>query len=80
MARKIVTFTGNNGAGAISVSGVEAGDQILAVMFTSGGVPVGQPAANFAQFVIVDDEVLQFSSDYSIYTFAALIERKVMLT
>lgn len=81
MTRKLITFTGNNGAGAIAVAGVKAGDQILAVMFdTVEGIPAGQPNTFFAQFVLTNGHILQFgTADYSTYTFAALLERDVML-
>jgi hypothetical protein len=76
MPRKIVTFTGNNGAGAIAVPGVKAGDQILSAMFNTGT----NPLSGFASFVLTNGEILQWATgDLSTATIAVLLERKVML-
>lgn len=91
MTRKLVTFVGQNFAlngGTISVSGVDAGDQILAVVYVDGIRPGSGPLGNvgapftsaFAPFVIADGEIQQVSGlDNSFYTFTALLERRQML-
>ena len=54
MTRRVFTFNGRNGAGAISVNGVKEGDQ-LTIMNGNGSWPV----SSIANFVVVDDEILQ---------------------
>lgn len=78
MARKIISFTGNNGVGNISVSGVEAGDEIIAVLSTA--LNSSNLIANFGVFVMADGEILQVvSSDLSTISFVALLDRRVIL-
>jgi hypothetical protein len=84
MARKVVTFAGINGSGIISVPGVRVGDQILSIVFSAsapGGIIAGaQISSAFANFALVGGEILQVqNSDFTALTFAALLEREVML-
>jgi hypothetical protein len=88
MARKLVSFVGNNNTGAILVADVKSGDQILSVVYVSGSRPgfgpLGAPGQSFttafSSIVVTDGEILQSAGlDYSFYTFTSLIERKVML-
>ena len=80
MAVKIVTFTGNNGNGAISVAGLLSGDRVVAVIATSN-LPVGQDeTSSFCSFIFSDGEIQQVTAgDLSSYGFTALIERNVVL-
>lgn len=80
MAVKIVTFTGNNGTGAISVAGLEVGDKLISAVLTAGG-PIGTDATSyFASFVFVAGQIYQQSvGDMSAYTIQALFDREVLI-
>lgn len=74
MARLFRTFNGRNGAGAISVSGVRAGDHIIEQTFENGG------SGNLSPIVLVDDEVLQIvGGDLTPYTLRILVDRDAMI-
>lgn len=74
MARLVVTFNGNNGAGAISIATVKAGDVVVFVI-DSAGHP---STVTFASFIATDGELLQTGSgDQSGATFTALLTREV---
>lgn len=84
MVRFVVTFTGNNGSGAISVANLEVGDQILSVVETSNGnlEPVGLNQSSnpaFVDFVFTSGQLFQISAgNFSALSFAALVERHVI--
>lgn len=79
----VVTFSGKNGTGAISVPGVKVGDVIEKSMAIDGPSGTGKGsdfATQLGSFVVVDDEILQQStSDWSALTLAALISRRGIL-
>ena len=77
MSRKLVTFAGRVGYGVISVSGVEAGDEILSIYSQNAQTDATK---FFAPFVLTDDEILQTEfTDLHSYNCVALIERTQML-
>lgn len=79
MARKFITFSGNNGIGNISVPGVKAGDQILAIA-NDGALNSSNLASSFFSIVITDDEIRQIATnDFSSYTFSALLQRELLI-
>lgn len=84
MARFVVTFTGNNGSGAISIPNLELGDRILSVVETSNGnlEPVGLDQSSppaFVDFVFVTGQLFQIATgNFSTLTFSALVERHVI--
>jgi hypothetical protein len=82
MAIKLVPFTGRSGVGAISVSGINAGDQILSVLLQSiGGGPLNsEVGGDFAKFVVVDGEIWQISSsDRSSFDYLAVLQRQILI-
>jgi hypothetical protein len=65
------TFNGRNGAGAVSVPGVKAGDVIM--LTTAGGHAI---LAQFASIITADDEVEQLSGgDATSDTFVVFLMR-----
>ena len=80
MTVKIVTFTGNNGSGAIFIADLVAGDQVLSVV-ASSGLPVGQDeTSEFAAFILTDGQISQITAgDLSGYGFTALVQRHVVI-
>lgn len=69
-------FTGRNGAGAVSVSGLKVGDLVIFYRQSPGGW--GQPGGSFESVISVADEIQQLSSsDYSAQNFTILMLRAV---
>lgn len=78
----LVTFSGRNGPGVISVPGLKAGDIVEMATVTSGaGMTIGGDfPQQLCRFVVVDDELLQQSqADYSAVTIVAMISRRGIL-
>lgn len=74
-ARLLVSFSGLSAPGVVSVSGLKAGDYVLAVTDNVGN----HAEPNFARVVVADNELTQCGGGLS-GTFWALIEREVMLS
>ena len=76
MAARLLTssFSGISGAGNISVSGVKAGDRVLAVVDSNGADQTGR----FGPIVVTDGELVSVTSGGG--TYQALVEREVLLS
>lgn len=79
MNSRLVSFTGLNGQGAISVPELKAGDKVFGVIMVSGtgnqGVPPIMASTFFATFVVTDGELFQtLGGNASTYVFTALID------
>jgi len=72
-----VSFTGNDGPGAISVPGLKVGDRVVWEMI--GIVPPSYtpPGSSFEAVISVDDEIQQLSGHLSAYTCEVLFVRGV---
>lgn len=82
-AIKVISFFGNNGSGAISISGAKAGDLVVAVAAADtslGGGGVGAPEeGRFAKFILADGELQQIENqDRSSNPFVALLQREII--
>jgi len=75
MARLLISFTGNNGPGTLSVNGAKAGDQVLAVISSSGA----NASTWFSPIIISDDEIKQTGQDYSSSTMYVLLDRDLLI-
>jgi hypothetical protein len=80
MARKVVSFTGLATNGNVAIPGLHVGDQVLAVMITAGSTPGTLYTQFFGAFVVTAAQLIQMGAgDVSAITFAALIDRQVIL-
>jgi len=75
-AIQAISFSGAAAAGACTATGLEVGDEILAVTGLAAGT-AGNQAANFESVVSVDDQIQQSSaSDLINNVYLALVLRK----
>lgn len=69
---KSKTFTGNNGAGSITLTGAAIGDKVAAVWILDGSV--ADVTGEFESVITVTDQIQQSSAvDYSLKQFAVLL-------
>lgn len=72
----IISFSGRDGAGACTMTGVKAGDVVLSVTGTAAA-DVGDKSSLFESTITVNDQIQQSSAtDLSSKVFMALILRK----
>ena len=75
-AIQAISFSGAAAAGACTATGLEVGDEILAVTGLAAGT-AGNQAANFESVVSVDDQIQQSSaSNLGDNVYLALVLRK----
>lgn len=71
LALKFLSYTGRNGAGAITLTGAAVGDKVIGINNTTDG---GSAAASFEATVTVADQVQQSSaSDLSTKKYTILL-------
>lgn len=72
----LMTFSGRNGAGACTATGLAIGDLLLSVMDIDVGGGLGNAGSSFEATVTVNDQIQQSSAtDLSTSEFIALVYR-----